>query len=196
MSEAISPDSYPGSGRVLVIGLSPQVNRSVVEPLIERGVNARGLTRPLEAVELLDARDFDLIVFGRGVLGPLGNRLKRSFLTQNPDIRFVEVIAPVAVRQTLAALAHDPRVPRYVTEVAAVYEGWGIQVRATILASCHLTLTLFCVVEEGLLSEQLMEDDVEPGPLNWTTPVTASSANSLLLTADESEYQLYPFVDA
>ena len=106
-----APDAYPGRGRVLVLGLDPAVNKSVVEPLVARGVDAQGFTRPHEAGDRFDARNFDLVVFGRGVLGPLSERLKRAFAADNPDVRFIDVIAPIAVEQTLAALAHDPRIP-------------------------------------------------------------------------------------
>jgi N-hydroxyarylamine O-acetyltransferase len=83
-----------GSTRTLVIGLSPEVNRSVVEPLLDAGVDAQGSTQPEKASRRFDARQFDLIAFGRGVLGPLSDRLKREFAAQNPGIRFVDVIAP------------------------------------------------------------------------------------------------------
>jgi N-hydroxyarylamine O-acetyltransferase len=63
----------------------------VVEPLVARGVDAQGFTRPDEANDRFDVRDFDLVVFGRGVLGPLSERLKRAFAADNPDIRFVDV---------------------------------------------------------------------------------------------------------
>ena len=80
-----------------MVGLDSAVNRGVVEPLVAAGVDAQGFTRPEEAIDRFDARDFDLIVFGAGVLEPLSERLKRAFAAQNPDVRFVDVIAPVAV---------------------------------------------------------------------------------------------------
>jgi hypothetical protein len=96
------------STRTLVIGRSPEVNRSVVEPLLDAGIDAQGSTQPEQASRRFDARQFDLIAFGRGVPGPLSDRLKREFTAQNPGIRFADVFAPVAVKQILAALAHDP----------------------------------------------------------------------------------------
>ena len=96
-----------GSTRTLVIGRSPEVNRSVVEPLLHAGIDAQGSTQPEEASRRFDARQFDLIAFGRGVHSSLSDRLKREFKAQNPGIRFADVFAPVAVKQILAALAHD-----------------------------------------------------------------------------------------
>lgn len=148
---------------MLVIGLSPEVNRGVVEPLVSLGVAARGFTRPEEASDRFDARDFELIVFGRGVLGPLSDRLKRDFALQNPGIRFVDTIAPVAVDQILAALAHDPRAPRFVTDLTVAGDDEATRVCATVLAACHLALTVFRVVNGTSAAEQLTQAHAEPG---------------------------------
>jgi N-hydroxyarylamine O-acetyltransferase len=98
-------NTSPGSTRTLVIGRSPEVNRSVVGPLLDAGIDAQGCTQPEEASRRYDARQFDLIAIGAGVSGPLRGRLKREFTAQNPDIRFADVFAPVAVKQILQALA-------------------------------------------------------------------------------------------
>jgi hypothetical protein len=194
--QAVSrPDGYPGRGRVLVLGLSPAVNRSVVEPLLEHGVDALGFTRPADVAAHFNARDFDLIVFGRGLLGPLSERLRRSFATDNPDIRFVNVIAPVAVEQTLAALARDPRDPRFLRDVEVSAEDRTVQVTATVLAPCRIQVTLFRSGGEGLVSEVLGQADAEPGPFSWTgTADDICGGNSLLVMAEEMEYHLHPFL--
>jgi hypothetical protein len=190
-----TPESYPGRGRVLVLGLDPAVNKSVVEPLVARGVNAQGFTRPEEASDRFDARDFDLVVFGRGVLGPLGERLRHAFAADNPDIRFADVIAPLAVEQALAALAHDPRVPQFMSDVVAVTENDAIRVTASIVATCTLVLTIFRSEAGKLTTEELAEVNAEPGPFGWSGPVDdVQNANSLLLTAGGSQYHLHPFL--
>jgi hypothetical protein len=178
-----------------VIGLSPEVNRSVVEPLLEAGIDAHGSTQPEEASRRFDARQFDLIAFGRGVLGPLSDRLKREFAAQNPGIRFVDVIAPVAVKQILAALAHDPRSPTFIRDITTVRSEAADRVSAAILASCHVTLTVYRVVDARLVSEPLAEEDVTPGHYEWTGAAGAfGDANSLLVIADEGEYHLHAFL--
>lgn len=188
-----SPGTYPGRGRVLVIGRSPTVNRSVVEPLVDRGVDARGFTRPDEAADHFDARDFDLIVFGRGVLGPRSERLKRAFARNNPDIRFIDVIAPVAVEQTLAALAHDPQSPRFVRDVQVSREADTVRVTATILGACRMGLTAFRAVDGRWVPEELGDTEAEPGPFSWGAVGDFRNANSLLVVAGGTEYHLRPF---
>jgi hypothetical protein len=186
-------DRYPGRGRVL--DSDSAVNRSVVEPLVARGVDAQGFTRPDEANDRFDVRDFDLVVFGRGVLGPLSERLKRAFAADNPDIRFVDVIAPIAVEQTLAALAHDPRIPQFVSNVEVFTDNGAIRVTATVVAPCLLTFTVFRAEVRNLATEALAEVNVEPGPFSWTGPVgDLQDANSLLLSAGGTQYHLHPFL--
>jgi hypothetical protein len=182
--------------RVLVIGLLPHVNQSVVQPLLDLGVAAQGFTQPEQASERYNAKDFELIVLGRGVLGPLGDRLKRAFAEQNPDVGFVDAIHPVAVKQTLAALAHDPRQPRFAKDFRVVKEGADDRILATVLAPCRLTLTIFSVAEgTNLLAEVLADLDADTGAFERRTPGhRLAGANSLLLTANEEEYHLHPFL--
>jgi hypothetical protein len=143
-------------------------------------VDAQGFTRPDEANDRFDVRDFDLVVFGRGVLGPLSERLKRAFAADNPDIRFVDVIAPIAVEQTLAALAHDPRIPQFGSDVEVFTDNGAIRATATVVAPCLLSFTVF----RPLATEALADVNVEPGPFSWTGPVgDLQDANSLLLSA-------------
>ena len=183
-----------GSMRTLVIGLSPEVNRSVVEPLLDAGIDAQGSTQPEEASRRFDARQFDLIAFGRGVPGPLSDRLRREFTAQNPGIRFVDASAPVAVKQILAALAHDPLSPRFIRDITPVRSQVADRISATILSSCHVTLTVYRVVDAKLVSELLAEEDVTPGHYEWTGAAGAfDHANSLVVIADEGEYHLHAF---
>lgn len=186
--------SSRGSARALVIGRSPEVNRSVVEPLLDAGIDAQGSTQPEEASRRFDAGQFDLIAFGRGVPGPLRDRLKGQFAAQNPGIRFVDVIAPVAVKQILAALAHDPLSPRFIRDITTVQSEAADRVSATILIRCHLTLTIYRVIDAKLVSEILAEEDVTPGHYEWTgASGTLDDANSLVVIADEDEYHLHAF---
>jgi hypothetical protein len=184
---------YPGSGRVLVIGRSPEVNQGVVERLVELGINARGFTQ-LDSASELNAREFDLIVFGRGALGPLSERLKREFATQNPDARFIDTIAPVAAEQTLAALAHDPRIPRFVERISVSARVGVVDVEATVLASCQVVFTLF-MSNGRLVSKELGQVSADPGALSLRVAAgDLENANSLLLTAEGTEHHLHAFL--
>lgn len=178
--------------RTLVLGRSPEVNRSVVEPLLEAGIDAQGSTRPEDASDLFDARDFDLIAFGRGLLGPLSDRLKREFTARNPGIRFVDVFGPVAVKQILAALAPHP--VTFVRDVTTARGEQADRVTAIVLAGCHLTLTLYRAVDGQPAAELLAEEDVTPGHYEWTGAAgTFDDANALVLIANEAEYHLHAF---
>jgi N-hydroxyarylamine O-acetyltransferase len=97
-----------GPDRVLVLGRAPEVLQTVMQELAELGLTVAGSTEPERAAEQFDARDFDLIAFGRGLLGPLSERLKRDFERQNPHIRLLDTFAPAAVRQIALALAGAP----------------------------------------------------------------------------------------
>jgi N-hydroxyarylamine O-acetyltransferase len=90
--------------RVLVLGRSPEVLETVMQDLAELGVAVRGSIEAERAAEQFDARDFDLIAFGGGLIGPLSERLKQKFLRQNPQIRLLDTFAPRAVREIVAAL--------------------------------------------------------------------------------------------
>lgn len=178
--------------RVLVIGLDPAVNRRVVRPLQDLGIAAEGYTQPERAAEQFNARDFELIVFGRGVLGPLSEKLKRRFSKQNPGIAFVDAIHPVAVKQTLAALAHDPSRPRFVRDFRVANQ----TAEARILARCKLTLTIYrAAPDRGVLAEVLASVEAEPGVFEQRIEADhLADANSLLLTANGEEYHLHPFL--
>ncbi len=191
----LRPSSIEGR-RVLVIGLSPKVNQSVVEPLRALGIAAEGSTHPDQASEQFSANDFELIVFGRGSLGPLSDRLKSDFTRQNPAIRFVDAIAPVAVKQTVAALTQDPQATGLVTDFRLINEDANARILATVLAPCHVTLILYRAIGEGLEAEVLADDDAEPGPFEQRSDAQSlAGADSLLLTANEDEYHLHPFLE-
>jgi len=181
--------------RVLVIGLSPVMNRNVVEPLLALGVAAKGTVQPDTATTLFNARDFELIVFGRGVLGPASDRLKRAFLAQSAEVRFVDAIGPVAVKQTLSALTHDPRVPRLISGLSVVEEDEGVRVEAQVFVPCRLALSVYRVVEHNVVPEVLIDQEVQVGRVAWQFDKhRLANPNSLLLVADDEEYWLHPFL--
>jgi N-hydroxyarylamine O-acetyltransferase len=93
-----------GPARVLVLGRSPAVLETVMQELAELGLQVEGSTEPERAAERFDARNFDLIAFGRGLIGPLSEALERQFGQQNPQVRLLDTFAPLAVRQIVSAL--------------------------------------------------------------------------------------------
>jgi N-hydroxyarylamine O-acetyltransferase len=93
-----------GGKRVLVLGRVPEVMEAVVEELTALGLAVEGSTAPEQATEDFDARNFDLIAFGGGVLGPLREDLRRRFAVQNPRVDFLDTYAPRAAWQIAEAL--------------------------------------------------------------------------------------------
>lgn len=185
--------------RVLVIGLNAMVNRSVVQPLRDLGVDAEGYTQPERAGRTFNARDFELIVFARAALGPVSEKLKRGFTTQNPHIAFVDAIGPVAVNQTLAALAHDPRTQRFISGLRVVNESANAGIQAIVRAACRVSLTIYRKAGAGLSFETLDSFEVQAGPLERGIEAQRlEDAYSLLLTANEqchnAEYHHHPFL--
>jgi len=127
----------------------------------------------------------------------MSDQLKHDFTQQNPDIRFVDAIAPVAVKQTLAALGHNPQAPGFVNDFRVINQDADVRVLATVLAPCHLTLTVYRETGDGGLEAEVLADvDADPGPFEQLSAYRLEGANSLLLTANEQEYHLHPFLDA
>jgi hypothetical protein len=182
------------SKRVLVLGRSAPVNQGVVEPLRALGVQVQGSTDPDDAAKQFDAKDFELIVFGRGIVGPLSERLTREFAARNPDVRFIDAVAPVAVRQILSALQHDPRVPRYAAGFRVVDDGFDCLVQANILKSCSAKLIVYHHPGTDALPAELVdESEVKPGPFERRVAARhLKHAHSLLMILDDDEYHLQP----
>ena len=133
----------------------------------------------------------------QGFLGPLTDRLKYEFAGQNPDIRCIDAISPVAVNQTLAALARDPRRPQFISDFRFARDDAGAHVLATILAPCRLTLTIYRVAGGELAAEIVAVIDAGPGSFEQSIDASRlADANSLLLTANEEEFHLHALLDA
>jgi hypothetical protein len=170
--------------RVLVIGLSPEVNRGVVEPLRAHGIDAVGTTDPSRAAIEFNAIDFDLIAFGRAALDVHAPTLRQAFLMQSPGVRFVNVIGPMAVRHIIAEL--DPGADAPATELRLDRGRGNPSIKAIIYAQCRLTVTLFRRTADTVSADTLGEISLGAGQL--VLPVTneqADTAYSLVLTAED-----------
>jgi N-hydroxyarylamine O-acetyltransferase len=90
--------------RVLVLGRAAEVLETVTQELADAGCAVQGSIEAELAAERFDARDFELIAFGGGLRGPLGEHLKQAFRRQNPQIRLLDTWAPLAAWQIVSAL--------------------------------------------------------------------------------------------
>jgi hypothetical protein len=191
-----SPPEVQLIGReVLVIGVSPEVNRGVTESLRNIGIAAQGTADPDRATEMFDAKNFELIAFGRAMAGPVAEGIKAKFRAQHPDVLLLDVIGPFAQRQIAAALKHDPRSARFARHLRVTNKMSGAAVLVHILASCLVTLTLFQKHANGLTSKILTEFDAKVGPLEW--PLNSADmvgAFSIVLDANGEEFLHYAFL--
>jgi NAD(P)H-dependent FMN reductase len=109
-------DASPGSGnRVLILGRSAEVQREIVNGLDELelpSLDVQTSTDVDSALTQFDASDFDLIVFGRGIVGPISHRLRRAFAERNPSVHLLDAWSPAAVRQISAAVNGSAAQPK------------------------------------------------------------------------------------
>jgi NAD(P)H-dependent FMN reductase len=91
--------------RVLILGSSKEVQRELKAGLEKLGLGLVIETSiDVEDADLrFDALDYDVIVFGRGIVGPLSHRLRREFGDRNHAAVLLDAWSPVAVRQIATA---------------------------------------------------------------------------------------------
>ena len=153
------------TNRVLVLGRLPDVLQDVTQQLVERGVSARGSIDAEHAADQFDAKDFDLISFGGGVVGPLNERLRLEFTRQNSQVQFLDVFAPVAVKQIVSALASPDKPLRYVADFNVAEDGLDYVMTATILQRCEVRIEVHQTLEAPLPRVIVLEQSAAaPGP--------------------------------
>ena len=153
------------TNRVLVLGRLPDVMQDVTQQLVARGVSARGSIDAEHAAEEFDAKDFDLISFGGGVVGPLNERLRLEFTRQNSQVQFLDVFAPVAVKQIISALEGPDKPLRYVADFNVAEDGSDYVVTATILQPCEVRIEVHQTLEAPLPRVKVVEQSAAaPGP--------------------------------
>lgn len=180
-------------GRVLVVGVSAAVNGRVVGELEALGLEAVGCTEPQVAATRHDARDFDVIAFGRATLGRIAYAQQERFRVQSPSVRFVEAIGTLAVRQITAALRTAPGVARYVASLdVEPTRDRGI-LRADVVAPCTLRLWLFRLAHGALTTETLALVQAEPGIFTLPVPPDRiQDAYSFVAEANDDELVHFP----
>ena len=153
------------TNRVLVLGRLPGILEDVTQQLVARGVSARGSIDAEHAADQFDAKDFDLISFGGGVVGPLNERLRLEFTRQNSQVQFLDVFAPVAVKQIVAALEGPDKPLRYVADFRVAEDGSDYVVTATILQPCTVRIEVHRTLEAPLPRVKVVEASAAtPGP--------------------------------
>lgn len=129
--------------RVLIIGKLPEVLRGITEQLDALGFAVQGSIDGEQAAERFDARDFDLIVFGAALFGPVSDRLRLQFFQQNSAVEFVDAFAPIAVKQIVSALEGEHTQQPHVTDFHIVEDGLDLLVQARILKPCTVQIEVY-----------------------------------------------------
>jgi hypothetical protein len=181
------------TNRVLVLGRLPDVMQDVTQQLVARGVSARGSIDAEHAAEEFDAKDFDLISFGGGVVGPLNERLRLEFTRQNSQVQFLDVFAPVAVKQIVAALEGPDKPLRYVANFNVAEDGLDYVMTATILQPCEVRIEVHQTLEAPLPRVLVVEQSAAaPGPFERRIDAHYRiHGHMLLMMLNDDEYCLY-----
>ncbi|MEU7219492.1 hypothetical protein [Nocardia iowensis] len=175
--------------RVLVLGRTRQALDNILERLREHGIAAQGSLRPEQADSEFDAREFDLIVFGSGAIGPVTERLRRAFARRNPAVNFLDALAPIAVRQIIAAVSARREV---LADFTAVAIDSGVRIGATVREPCTVTVTLYRIVDGSFVVDELNKSPVEAGRYELTVAAeTLSGGYALLVTVGEDEFHVH-----
>lgn len=181
-------------GRVLVLGRMQSVLDDIVKQLEAAGIEGQGTTEAERAAELFDAREFDLVVFGSGLVGPVSDNLRLELSYRNPAIRFAETFAPVATKQIVAAL-HGRRT-RHAIGFGVAGESGGYRVQATLLKPAVVRLDVYRLADGQLASETVEERAAEPGPYELLLgPEHRPHGWMLMLTVDDEEFHVYRMSD-
>ena len=160
-----SVNTEQSANRVLVLGRLPDVLEDVMQQLTARGVSAQGSVDAEHAADQFDAKDFDLISFGGGVVGPLNERLRLEFTRQNSEVQFLDVFAPVAVKQIMSTLEGQDKPLRYVADFQVAEDGSDYVVSATILQPCTVRIEVHETLEAPLPRVKVVEESAAaPGP--------------------------------
>ena len=181
------------TNRVLVLGRLPDILQDVTQQLVARGVSARGSIDAEHAAEEFDAKDFDLISFGGGVVGPLNERLRLEFTRQNSHVQFLDVFAPVAVKQIVAALEGPDKPLRYVANFNVAEDGLDYVMTATILQPCEVRIEVHETLEAPLPRVKVVEESsAAPGPFERRIDAHYRiHGHMLLMMLNDDEYCLY-----
>jgi hypothetical protein len=179
--------------RVLVIGKSPAVQANLTVPLAALGVLARFSTDFEHAAELFDAQQFDLIVFGYGIVGPISARLRREFGEQNPAVCFLEAFAPVAIRQIAAECARGGKSQDLVSDFRVVAAGSDLLLKATLRRPCKVQIEVHR--EPGApppATDLVHEAAATAGGLEQRIDAAQQTyGHMLVMTVDDKEFFLF-----
>jgi NAD(P)H-dependent FMN reductase len=182
----------PLSGRVLVMGLGEAAVASVVDPLRRGGVAADGLVVPDRLEDVPDARDYDLVSFGRGIAGPIAARLKQAFTARHPGILLLDTMLSIAVRQIEAALMQRAgRMPVLADSAARISAG-QLRVSVELAAPGRIGLTCY-QLKPTPTKRRIATVEAAAGRSELSCRIADMTVDSLVVDLDGSEFRHHPF---
>ena len=131
--------------QVLLIGRNPIVLTNLASALTEEGFTVKTTSFVEQASQDFNGADFDLVAFGRGVDETTNTLIRANFLAQNPNVIFVDGLAPVTsllVQQIKLALTDNVVHEKTLAEFTCQQTDC-LRVRATVTAACQLTIDLY-----------------------------------------------------
>jgi hypothetical protein len=185
--------THQSSNRVLVLGRLPEVLQGVIQQLADRGMSARGSTDAEHAVDQFDAKDFDLVSFAGGIVGPLNERLRLEFTRQNSQVQFLDVFAPVAVKQILSALEGPDKPLRYVADFHVAEDGLDYVMKAMILQPCTVRIEVHQTLQAPLPHVKVIDQSAAvAGPFERRIDARYRiHGHMLLMMLNDDEYCLH-----
>jgi hypothetical protein len=154
--------------RILVIGRSETVLSEVVTILREKGYAAGATNEFDRTLDLFDAGQLDLVVFGGMVPPDTKQRLRELISARNPAVAFVQGYAGIPgllAKQVDAALSHGTTRPAASVTYHAQSRSIGISLdtpqHATVTAWWH---TSFVPPEPKSTSQVILDEELPAGP--------------------------------
>lgn len=170
--------------KVLSIGARERVLTALSEELKRHGFSAVWTNRYDDVPFLtgqFHAGDFDIIAFGRGVSADNKQRLKQVYKEQNPDIRFVDGLAPITnllVDQVKLACLPD----HYTPINMEMDNDSGIVVESQ--ADCRLTIKHYTLNRLFQSKEKVAADQhIDKG--SYRFPVKTSRGRNFLVAVQD-----------
>ncbi|UFH54564.1 hypothetical protein [Spirosoma sp. KNUC1025] len=184
--------------QVLLIGRNPMVLSNLASALADEGFSVTMTKAVEQASQEFNGTDFDLVAFGRGVDEAANAQLRADFLAQNPNLIFVDGLAPIIsllvqqIKQALAEnLVHEKMLAEFTCQQADC-----LRVRATVTAACQLTIDLYQLDEVHNTRQKTLVSNFFPAGSHTFSiemvPETNSTIKFLVAQANNRDLMVLP----
>jgi hypothetical protein len=176
-----------------VLGRPAAILQDVMEQLTARGMSVQVSTDAQYAADLFDARHFDLISFGSAVSGSLNERLRREFARQNPQVQFLDALAPIAAKQIVSALKGGSKQQQYVRRSRIAEDGLDYLLKAIILKPCAVRIEVCRLFSAPPPSVEIVDQSTAVAGF-FERRIDAryrTHGHMLLMTLNDDEYCLH-----